>query len=212
MSSAPTAKHASWAYAEQHGGQDPVFEAARLRAAELGVDTIGEGTTSALIALAAASRAQSIVEVGTGVGASSAALLRGAREAVLTTIDMNPDHSAAARDLLRQEGISPSRTRLITGRAEQVLPRLKTQGYDMVFVDTDPTSAAEFAYEAVRLLRTGGMLLINDALHGDRVPRPAVRDAGTHALRTLERALLEDERVTTALFGTGTGLLLAVRT
>lgn len=207
-----TAKHASWAYAEEHSADDPLYEQARLRAAELGSQPISEGTATALTVFAAAVGASAMVEVGTGVGISGVALLRGANhEAVLTSIDPDADHIAAARSLFRQESIPLSRTRLITSRADQVLPRLTAGGYDLVFVDAPAADAPGYASEAIRLLRLGGLLVVNDALDGDRVPKPAVRQDSTQFRRELENALREDDRVITALFPTGSGLLTAVR-
>ncbi|MGO1522658.1 MAG: O-methyltransferase [Nesterenkonia sp.] len=207
-----TAKHASWAYTEAHASQDPVFDAARIRAAHLGSQQISAGTASALSVLAAASGASALVEIGTGVGISGAALLRGAsRSAVLTSIDSKADHTSAAAEIFRAEGVPASRTRLITGGAQQVLPRLTSGGYDLVFINTEPQEVGTFAAEGLRLIRSGGLLVVNDALDDDRVPKPAVRQASTQAMRDLERAVLEDDRLVTTLFPTGTGLLVAVR-
>lgn len=207
-----TDKYASWAYTEDHASQDAVFDAARIRAAHVGAAPISPGTASALSVLAAASGAQSLVEVGTGAGLSGAALLRGAAgTAVLTSIDARAEHTSAAAETFRAEGVSASRTRLITGRAEQVLPRLTSGGYDVVLINTDQPEVGTYAAQGLRLIRSGGLLVVNDALDGDRVPKPAVREASTQAMRELERSLVEDDRLITALLPTGTGLLVAVR-
>lgn len=212
MTRSQTAKHSSWVYAEEHAAADPVFEEARLRAANLGLTPVSSGTAAALSVLAATTHAHAMVEIGTGAGVSGTALLRGATpNAVLTSIDHEPEHIAAAAGTFRADGVPGSRTRLITGDAEQVLPRLKPSGYELVFVDAEPTAAGAYAAHGLRLLRAGGLLIINDALDGDSVPRPAVRRESTQALRELERDLRDDQRLTTALLSTGTGLLLAVK-
>ena len=212
MSHGQTAKHSSWVYAEEHTGPDPVFESARVRAADLGSTPVSAGTAAVLGVLAAAANARALAEIGTGAGISGAALMRGAaRNAVLTSIDVDPDHIAAATETFRAEGLPTSRTRLITGDAQQVLPRLNAGGYDLVFVDAEPEAAASYADEGLRLIRSGGLLIINDALDSDRVPKPAVRGGATQTMRDLERSLREDERLTTALFSTGSGLLIAVK-
>lgn len=212
MSPGQTAKHSSWAYAEEHADGDPVFQAARLRGADLGCTGVSAGTAGALSVLAAASGARALAEVGTGVGISGAALLRGAaHQAVLTSIDTNPDHIAAAAETFRAAGIPASRTRLITGDAAQVLPRLNSAGYDLVFIDAEPQEVGSYVADGLRLVRSAGLLVINDALDGDRVPKPAVRSESTQAMRDAERSLREDERLITALFPTGSGLLVAVK-
>ncbi|GAA1801762.1 O-methyltransferase [Nesterenkonia flava] len=205
------AKHSSWTYAEQHAEEDAAIAQARLRADDLGVESVSPGTGAALSALAAGTGARAIVEIGTGAGVSGVFLLRGAPEAVLTSLDPMPDHLAAARQSFRESGIPSSHTRLISGYAQQVLPRLTRGGYDLVFVDAEPEEAEFYAEEGIRLLRRGGTLVINDALDRDRVPKPAVREARTQAMRAVERRLKNDDDLTTALLPTGTGLLLAVK-
>lgn len=211
MNSPQTAKRASWAYAEQHRGDDPVLAAARRRAQELGVSAVGGGAAAALTMLAAAAGARTLIEVGTGAGVSGVSLLRGAAsDAVLTSIDVDADRLHAARAAFRDAGFPAGRTRLITGRAEEVLPRMSPGAYDLALLDGDPQDVVDNAVEALRMLRPGGMLIINDALADDTVPRPAVRDGATVQMRRAERLLLEDEQLVTSMLGTGTGLLVAV--
>lgn len=212
LNSPQTAKHASWEYAEQHQTEDPVLEAARLRGRDLGVTPVSEGVAATLTVLAAAVQARGIVDVGTGAGVSGVALLRGAAPgAVLTSVDPDADHLHAGRTALKEAGIPAARTRLITGRAEEVLPRLSTGGYCLVHLDADSPELEEFVAQAVRLLRPGGLLVLNDALDHDRLPRPAVRDESTRRKRSVERSVRDDERLVTTMLGTGTGLLVAVR-
>ncbi|MGJ9373524.1 O-methyltransferase [Nesterenkonia sp. CF4.4] len=205
-------KHSSWAYAEQHAEEEPALVQARRRAENFGVQPVSQGVASLLTVLAASTRAHALVEVGTGVGVSSLALLRGATpDAVLTSIDYEADHIHAARETFRDAKLASARTRLITGRAEQVLARLTTGGYDLVFVDAEAAHAVEYVEQGIRLLRPSGLLIINDALDHDRLARPAVRDDSTQQMRELERRLLEDDRLRTAMLGTGSGLLVAAR-
>lgn len=206
------AKHSSWSYSEQHGLEDPVLEAARRRGLDLGVAPVSKGTASVLTVLAAATQARTLVEVGSSVGVSGVALLRGAAtEAVLTSIDPDPDHQQAARETFYHEGITAAHTRLITGRAQEVLPRLRSGAYDVVLLDADAEHACHCADEGLRLLRPGGLLVVNDALDGDKVPRPAVREPSTQTMRAVEEKLRDHLELHTALLPTGTGLLVGVR-
>ncbi len=75
-------------------------------------------------------------------------------------------------------GNGPSRLRLINGLGLEVLPRLTDGGYDLVFVDTSPVDHARYLEESVRLLRPGGIVVINGALDAvvpDGFPGPARR-------------------------------------
>ena len=212
MSTPEKTKYASWAYAEEHSVPDELVERARVLAANVGTDPISDGTAAALTTLAAACRARSMVGIGLGAGLAGAALLRGAAaDAVFTGIDADADCVSATRQLLGSLGVASSRTRLITGKATEVLPRLTPEGYDLVFIDAAGESAVDYLSHGLRLLHPGGTLILNDALDGDRVPKPAVREASTQAMRRAEALLREDDAVVTAMFSTGTGVLVAVK-
>ena len=212
MSTPEKNKYASWAYAEEHSGQDNLVDRARQLSADVGTPSISDGTAAALTTFAAACGARSIVGIGLRAGLAGAALMRGAApDAVLTGIDADADCVAATRELLRSLGATASRTRLITGKAAEVLPRLTPQGYDLVYIDADGESTADYVTHGLRLLHRGGTLILHDALDGDRVPKPAVREASTQAMRQVEASLRDDDNLVSALFSTGTGLLVAVK-
>jgi predicted O-methyltransferase YrrM len=185
---------------------------ARERSYELGVATVSPGVAAALTVLAAGSKAHTVVEIGSGAGVSGVCLLRGLpANAVLTTIDSDVDHLRAAREAYAEAGIPSNRTRTISGRAADVLPRLTDGAYDLVFVDADKPSYPLYVERAVRLLKSGGMLIINDALDKDRVSDPAIREETTNTLRQVGKSVRENEDLISTVLPTGDGLLLAVK-
>ena len=192
--------------------EDDTLLRARERAAELGCTAVAPGTGAALSMLAAASKARAVVEIGTGAGVSSVQLLRGMpTDGVLTTIDVEVEHQRAAKQAFAEEGIRPARTRTISGRALDVLPRLTDAAYDLVFVDADIENYPSYVRQAVRLLRPGGVLAVDDALWHDRVPDPARRDEATTLVRETGRIVREDDDLIASLLPVGDGLLVAVR-
>jgi predicted O-methyltransferase YrrM len=132
-------------------------------------------------------------------------------DGVLTTIDLENEHQRIARRIFVEAGFAPSRTRIITGRALDVLPRLADGVYDLVFVDADATEYGACADAALRLLRPGGVLVVHGALAGGRIGDPAARDAATVTVRETVRAVRESEDWTPALLPIGEGLLVAVK-
>ncbi len=204
-------KPASWAYAEEFVAEDDVLERARARADELGCTPVGRGVGAALRALAAACSARAVVEIGTGAGVSGLWLLRGMpADGVLTTIDVEAEHQRAARETFAEAGVRSNRARLITGRALDVLPRLTDGAYDLVLVDADKQGVDAYVDQALRLLRPGGLLAVDNALWHDRVADPAQRDEQTTAIRELGKRVRDDERLVPALLPVGDGLLVAV--
>jgi predicted O-methyltransferase YrrM len=202
---------ASWTYAESWLPDDDFVTEARAKAAELGCTPIGRGGATALTLVAALLEAKSVVEVGTGAGISGLALLRGMRpDGVLTSVDVEAENQRVARATFAAAGINPARTRLITGRALEVLPRLTDGAYDIVFVDGEKSEYAAYLDQAVRLLRPGGAVVFDNALWHDKVADPAQRDPQTIGLRELVTTVREDERFTPGLLPVGDGLLVAV--
>jgi predicted O-methyltransferase YrrM len=202
----------SWEYSEAYVAEDTVLADARARAEEVGCVPIHPGGGAALRLLAAVLDARHVVEIGTGTGVSGIWLLRGMREdGVLTSVDIEAEHQRQAREAFAAEGVSPSRTRLITGRALEVLPRLADSSYDLVLADGAKDEYPDYVEEAARLLRTGGVLAIDNSLWRDKVADPAQRDPDTIAIRGTLTALQDDERWLVALLPVGDGLLTAVR-
>jgi predicted O-methyltransferase YrrM len=207
--SAPTP--ASWAYAETFVDEDDVVARARARGDELGCRGVRPGVGAMLRLLAAAGSARSVVEVGTGAGVSGVHLLRGMPpDGVLTTIDLEAENQRAARKAFAEAGFRPNRTRLITGRALDVLPRLTDRAYDLVLLDAETTEYDAYVDQALRLLRRGGVLAVTDALWRGKVADPAQRDRATTMMRELVKRVRDEERFTPALLPVGDGLLLAV--
>jgi predicted O-methyltransferase YrrM len=205
-------KSTSWCYAEAFASEDLVMERARDRSLDLGITPVSSGVGAALTVLAASSKPHAAVEIGSGAGVSGLCILRGLpAQAVFTTIDRDVEHLKAARQAFAEAGLLSGRVRTIPGRAAVVLPRLADEAYDFVFVDADKASASVYAEQGIRLLRPGGLLVINDALDRDRVSNPAHREPATVRLRELHRALRSDVRLATAVLPTGDGLLVAAR-
>ena len=203
---------ASLRYAESFLPEDPPLRSARARAAEVGVTPVTPGCGAALRFLAAVVAARAVVEVGTGTGVSGTWLLRGMRqEGVLTSIDVEAEHQRLARQTYAEAGVPASRTRLIIGRALDVLSRLTDGAYDLVFCDADKKEYAGYLEQAVRLLRPGGTVVFDNALWHDRVADPTERDEDTTTIRDLGRAVRDDEAFVSAMLAAGDGLLVAVK-
>lgn len=200
-------------FAESFVAVDPVLRAAMAWSAEVGIRPVAPGAGAALRLLAAASHAKSVVEIGTGAGASGLWLLGGMRpDGVLTTIDIEPEHQRLARRSFIEAGHAPSRTRIIAGRALDVLPRLADGGYDLIFIDSAVEEYAACVGAAHRLLRGGGLLVVNRALGtAGRIADPAARDTESVIVREVVKLLRDAEEWLPALLTAGEGLLCAVK-
>lgn len=200
-------KESSWKYADDIVVESPEIVAARAHASELGIDSVAPAIGSQLAVIAAASKASSIVEIGTGAGVSALWLLKGAPGATITSIDTEPEHQQIARAALTEAKVPGNRIRLIAGKAAEVLPRLNDAAYDLVLVDADAANVLEYVEHALRLARVGGTVLVPHALWNDKVADPAQRGDTVGDFRTLIQAFAASDAVLTALSPAGDGLL-----
>lgn len=199
-------------HAERSISEDSIVAAARERALDIGAGAVTPAVGALLSVLARLTGGRAIVEVGTGAGVSGLWLLSGMRDdGVLTTIDVEPEHQRIAKQGFVESGVGPGRTRLISGRAQEVLTRLADESYDLVFVDAEPIDQPQFISEAIRLLRSGGAIVVHRAALGGRAGDATAHDAEVSAVREAARLIAEDERLTPVLIPLGDGLLAAVR-
>ncbi|MBS1690696.1 MAG: O-methyltransferase [Actinobacteria bacterium] len=208
----PSRAEAIVTHAEGSISEDPIVAAARERAVDIGAGAITPAVGALLSMLARLTGGKAVVEVGTGAGVSGLWLLAGMRvDGVLTTIDVEPEYQRLAKQAFVEAGIGPSRTRLINGRAQEVLTRLADESYDLVFVDAEPLDQPQFVAEGVRLLRPGGAIVVHRAALGGRAGDATANDTEVAAVREAARLIAEDERLTPVLIPLGDGLLAAAR-
>lgn len=202
----------SWDFCEQYVPEpEPIVEA-RAAALELGAVPISTGTGALLRVLAASKDARAVVEIGTGAGVSGLWLLAGMNaDGVLTTIDPETEFQRAARVAFREAGVASHRARFINDRALDVLPRMAKDAYDMVVVDGLPEETPQYLDHASQMLRSGGLLVILNALWNGNVADPTKRDRSTVIMREMTRALLESDQFYSALVPIGEGVEVSVR-
>ncbi|RSN58180.1 MULTISPECIES: O-methyltransferase [Actinomadura] len=192
--------------------EDEPLRDARRRGEEVGAQPIGAAGGAALRFLATLIGARNVVEVGSGCGVSGVYLMRGMPpDAVLTSVDIEPENQRLAKQAYREAGLGAFRTRMISGPALEVLPRLTDGGYDMVFCDAVKQEYPDYLTAALRLLRPGGVVAFDNALWHHRVADAQVRDPVTEAIRDVHRSIADDERLVPLLLPVGDGLLCAVK-
>ncbi|WP_124053988.1 O-methyltransferase [Arcanobacterium ihumii] len=204
-------KAASWAYAEEIVTEPELMAQARSEAAELGISPVSPATGQFLATVASMPHIRTIAEIGTGTGLSGLYMLLASSTASLTTIDIESEAQNYARDFFNKAGVRTSRYRVINGRSADLLPRLAKESYDLVVIDGDPLEAEGDVHEAVRMLRSGGILVITHALYHDRVADPARRDEVTVALRNLGQTVMDLDELSASLLPLGDGLIFAVK-
>ena len=83
--------------------------------------------------------------------------------------------------------------------------------FDFAFIDADKSNYANYYERAMVLVRTGGLIAIDNVLWGGDVVDAAKNDADTQAIRAFNRKLHDDPRVILSLVPLGDGLTLACK-
>lgn len=200
-------------YSETFIAEDFVKSAARARGVENGVTDVSQGTGAYLRQLAHQIKAQSVVEIGTGSGVGALWLLEGMLSSgTLTSIDDEMEHSSIAKIALSEADIAQPRYRLITNSVMDVMTKLTDRAYDLVVFRHNPEDLSFAISEAHRILRSGGVFVIDNFFGGGKVPDPAQRDPKTVALREAGKLIKGDtDSWMTSLAPIGDGLLLATK-
>ena len=165
-----------------------------------------------LVRLSGARRA---IEVGVFTGYSSlAVMLAMPEDGRLLALDVSEEYTAVARRHWQAAGVA-GRIELVIAPAAETLDARLARGeagqYDFAFIDADKTSYLAYYERLLKLLRPGGLIVVDNTLWSGRVADPEERDADTRALREFNDALHRDPRVDLSLLPVGDGLTLARR-
>ncbi|HEU4515702.1 MAG TPA: class I SAM-dependent methyltransferase [Steroidobacteraceae bacterium] len=165
-----------------------------------------------LVRLTGARRA---IEVGVFTGYSSlAVMLAMPVDGRLLALDVSEEYTAVARRHWQAAGVA-GRIELVIAPAADTLDARLARGeagqYDFAFIDADKTSYLEYYERLLKLLRPGGLIVVDNTLWSGEVANPDNREADTRALREFNDALHRDPRVDLALLPVGDGLTLARR-
>jgi predicted O-methyltransferase YrrM len=162
-----------------------------------------------LVKLLAARRC---LEVGTFTGYSSLAVaLALPSDATILTCDIDAQTTAIARQFWREAGVA-ARIELRLQPALKTLGELLAAGgaggFDFAFIDADKTGYRAYYDEILKLVRTGGLIAVDNTLWDGEVANPSAQDADTVALRAFNDYVHRDERVDLSLVPIGDGLTL----
>lgn len=80
--------------------------------------------------------------------------------------------------------------------------------YDFAFIDAEKKMYMEYFELLLKLVRVGGVIVVDNVLWHGKVADPLVDDSKTISLRNFNRAILEDERVSVSLVPIGDGMTI----
>lgn len=156
-----------------------------------------------------------VLEIGcfTGYGTLGFALALPADGQVLT-LDVNEDWAAIGRRYWREAGVE-GKIELRVAPALDSLDLLLSEGaagsFDLAYVDADKKGYGDYCERALRLVRPGGLIALDNMLWHGAVADPADQSHQVVALRKVAERLHADPGLTVSLLPIGDGLMLARR-
>ena len=196
-------------------GNTPFLDNLEKAALENRIPIIRKPMQSLLKFLLALTKPETILEVGTAVGFSALLMSEyGPENCHITTIENYDKRISEARENFRQAG-KEDRITLLEGDAADVLRELRGP-YDMIFMDAAKGQYIRFLDGALRLLKTGGLLISDNVLQGGDMIQS--RFAVTRRNRTIHSRMREylyelthNEMLQTTILPIGDGVALCVK-
>jgi predicted O-methyltransferase YrrM len=159
--------------------------------------------------------ARRALEVGvfTGYSALSVALAL-PPDGRLIACDVNAEWTAIARRYWDEAGVGGKIDLRLAPAAETLAALLAGGGagsFDLAFIDADKEGYRDYYELCLKLLRPGGLVVVDNVLWSGQVADPAVHDPATDAIRRFNAFVHADERVRVALLPVADGLTLALK-
>ena len=209
LNQSPQARGDMNSFAESFAHEDYFMQQARRNGQEISASDPTPAVGKFLKFSVNLLNAKSVVEIGTGSGVGGLWLLSGMpSDAVLTTIHSEGAHSKIAKTIFDEADIAPTRYRIITGKLIEVIGKLADNSYDLIVI-RPALDLFDMVHESYRLLKSGGLLVIDQALSGGKVADPTQRDPESIARRDAIKVVKEDERWAASLIPIGAGVLVA---
>src|SRR6185295_219467 len=152
--------------------------------------------------LAKLSKAKKILEVGTLAGYSTIWMAKALPDdGKLISLEIDPHHTAVARKNIDRAGLS-SKVEVREGKAIELLPRLveeKAGPFDMIFIDADKPPYTEYFEWALKLSRSGTLIIADNVIRDGKVLDPNHDDPMVKGAQRFNKALAANKRVSATI-------------
>lgn len=142
--------------------------------------------------------ARRVLEVGTLAGYSAICMAKALPEGgKVVTLELSPLHAEVARENIRAAGLA-GRIDVLEGPAAETMERLETeggQGFDVAFIDADKPNNPRYFSLALRLVRPGGVIIVDNVVRDGKVVDRESTDASIRGVRELVELISKESRV-----------------
>ena len=159
--------------------------------------------------------AKKTLEVGVFTGYSSLSVaLALPDKGKIVACDVSEEWTVIARRYWKEAGVE-QKISLRIAPAIQTLDSLLAEGqagtFDFAFIDADKSNYDGYYERILKLLRSGGLVAIDNVLWSGRVADPAHQEEDTIAIRALNAKLHRDQRIHLSMVPIADGLTLALK-
>ena len=189
-------------------------EIAKRRADALsrGIPVADDETLNFLLVMLSATQPKRILEIGSAVGLSGAAMLSACPNARLTTMELDEERYMEAKKNFAELGVE-SRVTAYLGDAAEILAMMDGQ-FDFVFLDGPKAQYEKYLFDLKRLMKKGAILFSDDVLLYGWVsgvePTPQKRQSIVDKIRAYLKTLTEDKDFVTSVLDVGDGVAISV--
>jgi predicted O-methyltransferase YrrM len=157
--------------------------------------------------------AKTTLEVGVFTGYSSlVTALALPPDGRVTACELNEEFTSTARRYWKQAGVE-HKIELRLGLAAETLKSLleeqRAETFDFALIDADKTSYDLYYELTLKLIRKGGLIVLDNMLWGERVLDTQSQDASVRAIQALNNKIHNDPRVLAVLLPLADGMTIA---
>jgi len=158
-----------------------------------------------LYLMARISKAVKILEVGTLAGYSTIWMAKALPEnGRLISLEIDPRHASIARKNIERAGLS-SKVEVRVGKAIDLLPGMvkESEGpVDMIFIDADKPPYAEYFEWALKLSKSGTLIIADNVIRDGKVLDPNHEDPMVQGAQRFNKALAANNQVSATILQT----------
>lgn len=207
-----TAAH--FAYVAAHTtGEDDFLRSLKDAAKAAGIPTIWIAPEQAAFmqVLLRLAKAREVVEVGTLAGYSAIwmarALPQGGR---VRTIELDARHAAFAQEWSARSDVA-ERIELHEGPGADILPTFEDDSADAAFLDADKSSYPHYLTESLRIVRRGGLIMVDNAFAFGQLFDDKPTDREAPAVRAFNEHMASVRALQSVIVPIGDGLWVGVK-
>ncbi|MBS82886.1 MAG: SAM-dependent methyltransferase [Gammaproteobacteria bacterium] len=155
------------------------------------------------------------IEVGVFTGYSSICIASGiADDGILYALDNSEEYTDIAKKYWEKAKVNHKIKLLLDDGIKsfkKLLNQKKENSFDFVFIDADKSNYKDYYELSLKLIKTGGLIAIDNTIWKGRVFNDDDRSSGTSSIRKLNDFIKEDNRVDHCLLTIYDGMTLCIK-